>query len=141
MPFQRDATVCPLANVQVSFQLVQAVVLVLAMVRAAPKAAVLCGDIVYVTLHELPDWVPVELTVSAMVVDAVSVPEVPLMVIVEVPAAAVLLATNVTTLVPVVGLVPNVAVTPVGSPEAASVTLPLKGLISFTVMVSVPLAP
>ena len=80
-------------------------------------------------------------TVNAIVVDAVSVPDVPLMVTIEVPAVAELLAANVTTLLPVVGFVPNVVVTPVGSPEVASVTLPLKGLTSFTVMVSVPLAP
>jgi len=35
----------------------------------------------------------------------------------------------------------NVAVTPVGWPDAAKVTLPVNGLISVTVMVSVPLAP
>jgi hypothetical protein len=46
MPFQRDATVWPLAKVQVSVQLVKAVVLVFSMVRAAPKAVVLCGEIV-----------------------------------------------------------------------------------------------
>jgi len=39
----------------------------------------------------------------------------------------------------VVGLVPNAAVTPVGNPDAARVTLPAKGLTSVTVMVSVPL--
>jgi hypothetical protein len=46
MPFQRDDTVCPLAKVQVSVQLVRAVVLVFSIVRAAPKALVLCGEIV-----------------------------------------------------------------------------------------------
>jgi len=35
----------------------------------------------------------------------------------------------------------NEAVTPVGIPEAAKVTLPANGLTSVTVMVSVPLAP
>jgi hypothetical protein len=40
MPFQRDETVCPLANVQVSVQLVRAVVPVFWMVIAAPKALV-----------------------------------------------------------------------------------------------------
>jgi len=80
-------------------------------------------------------------TVSAMVVDAVSVPEVPVMVTVAAPAAAVLLAVRVRTLEPVVGLVANAAVTPVGNPDAARVTLPAKGLTSVTVIVSVPLAP
>ena len=49
--------------------------------------------------------VAVALTVSAIVVVAVSAPEVPVMVTVDVPAMAVLLAVNVSTLVPVVGLV------------------------------------
>ena len=38
--------VCPLAKVQVSVQLVQAVVPVLSMVMVAPKALVFCGVIV-----------------------------------------------------------------------------------------------
>jgi hypothetical protein len=80
-------------------------------------------------------------TVSAMVVDAVSVPEVPLMVTVWVPEAAELLAVSVSTLLPVVGLVPKAAVTPLGRPEAASVTLPANGLTSDTMMVSVALLP
>jgi hypothetical protein len=90
----------------------------------------------------LSEKLPVEeVTVSATVVDAVSVPEVPVMVTVAAPAVAVLLAVRVSTLEPVVGLVPNAAVTPVGNPDAARVTLPAKGLTSVTVIVSVPLAP
>jgi hypothetical protein len=46
------------------------------------------------------------LTVSAIVVVAVRLPEVPLMVTVAAPTVAVLLAVNVSTLVEVVGLVP-----------------------------------
>jgi hypothetical protein len=46
MPFQREAMVCPLANVQVSAQLVQGAVPVLLMVRVAPKALELCGETV-----------------------------------------------------------------------------------------------
>ena len=80
-------------------------------------------------------------TVSATVVDAVKDPDVPVMVTVAVPAVAVLLAVKVRTLVLVVGLVANAAVTPVGRPDAARVTLPLNGLTSVTVMVSVPFAP
>jgi hypothetical protein len=83
--------------------------------------------------------VPVALTVSAMVVVAVRVPEVPVIVTVAAPVVAVLLAVRVSTLLPVVGLVPNAAVTPVGNPDAASVTLPANGLTSVTVIVSVPL--
>jgi len=45
---------------------------------------------------------------------AVKLPEVPVIVTVAVPVVAVALAVNVSTLVPVVGLVPNVAVTPLG---------------------------
>lgn len=46
MPFQRDETVCPLAKVQVSVQLLRAVALVFLMVMAAPKAFEFCGEIV-----------------------------------------------------------------------------------------------
>lgn len=85
--------------------------------------------------------VPAEPTVSATEVDAVSVPEVPVIVTVDVPATAVLLAANVTTLVAVAGLVPNVAVTPLGKPDAARVTAPVNPPASFTAIVSVPLVP
>ena len=76
-----------------------------------------------------------------MVVDAVKDPDVPVMVTVEVPVVAELLAVKVTTLLPVVGLVAKVAVTPVGSPLAARVTLPVKPPTSVTVMVSVAVEP
>jgi hypothetical protein len=80
-------------------------------------------------------------TVSAMVVVSVSVPEVPVMVTVAAPVVAELLAVRVSTLVEVVELVANAAVTPLGRPEATRVTEPVNGLTSVTVMVSVPLAP
>jgi hypothetical protein len=87
-------------------------------------------------------FVPEEaLTVRAMVVLAVRLPDVPVMVTVDVPAVAVALAVSVNTLVPVVGLVPNAAVTPLGSPDAASVTLPVNPFLSVTEMVLVPLLP
>jgi len=57
------------------------------------------------------------------------------------PTVAVLLAVRVNTLLLVVGLVPNAAVTPLGSPEAASVTLPVNPPTSVTVIVSVALLP
>ena len=85
--------------------------------------------------------VAVELTVRARVVVAVRLPEVPVMVTVAAPVVAVALAVNVSTLVPVVGFVPNVAVTPLGRPDAASVTLPVNPSTSCTVMVLVPLLP
>ena len=76
-----------------------------------------------------------------MLVLAVSDPDVPVIVSVEVPAAAALLAVRVNTLELVAGLVPNEAVTPVGSPDTASVTLPVNPPESATVMVSVVLLP
>jgi len=82
-----------------------------------------------------------ELTVSARVVVAVRLPEVPVMVTVDVPVVAVLLAVRVSTLVPVVGFVPKAAVTPLGRPDAARVTLPVNPPTSVTVMVLVPLLP
>ena len=85
--------------------------------------------------------VAVELIVRASVVVAVRLPEVPVIVTVEVPVVAVALAVSVSTLVPVVGFVPNAAVTPLGKPDAASVTLPVNPPTSVTVMVLVPLLP
>jgi hypothetical protein len=51
------------------------------------------------------------------------------------------LAVNVTTLVDVVGLVPKLAVTPLGRPEAESVTDPVNPPDGVTVTVLFPLAP
>jgi hypothetical protein len=81
------------------------------------------------------------LTLRASVVVATRLPEVPVMVTVAVPVVAVALAVRVSTLVPVVGFVPNTAVTPLGKPDAARVTLPLNPFTSVTVMVLVPPAP
>lgn len=81
------------------------------------------------------------LTVRLTVVVAVRLPDVPVMVTVAVPVVAVELAVRVRTLVLVAGLVPKDAVTPLGTPDAASVTLPLNPPRSATVMVLVPLAP
>ena len=86
-------------------------------------------------------WAAAELMVSEMVVVCVSVPDVPVTVMVLVPVVAVLLAVNVRALVEVVGLVPKLAVTPAGSPDAERLTLPLKPFTGFTVMVLVPLPP
>ena len=80
-------------------------------------------------------------TVKATVVVSVSEPEVPVIVTVEVPTVAVLLAVSVSTLLPVAGFVPKAAVTPLGNPDAARVTLPVNGLMSVTEMVSVALLP
>ncbi len=81
------------------------------------------------------------MTVRATVVVSVMEPEVPVMVTVDVSTVAELLAVSVRTLDPVAGFVPNAAVTPLGNPDAARVTLPENGLTSVTEMVSVALAP
>ena len=85
--------------------------------------------------------VAVEFTVRASVVDAVKLPEVPVIFTVADPVVAVLLAVSVRTLVPVVGFVPNAAVTPLGRPDAARVTPPVNPPTSVTVIVLVPLPP
>ena len=84
---------------------------------------------------------PVPVTVSAMVVVEVSVPDVQVMVMGYVPIAAVLLTATVSTLVVVIGLIENAGATPTGWPDTEHVTLPANGLTSVTVKVSVPLAP
>lgn len=76
-----------------------------------------------------------------MVVVLVRAPEVPVTVTVTVPVVAVLLAVSVNVLVFVVLPRLNEAVTPEGKPEADKVTLPLKPLSGFTVIVLAPLAP
>jgi len=81
------------------------------------------------------------MTVTVMGVDEVSVPEVPVMVIVAAPVVAVLLAVSVITLVAVAGLVAKAAVTPLGRFVATRVTLPVNGLTSMTVTVSVAVLP
>jgi hypothetical protein len=60
------------------------------------------------------------------------------MVIVAAPVVAELLAVSVSKLLPVVGLVPKAAVTPLGIPEAVRVTGPVNPPTSVTLMVSVP---
>jgi hypothetical protein len=80
-------------------------------------------------------------TVRVIVVVAVTDPDVPVTVTVNAPVVAVLLAVNVSTLLVVVGLVPNEAVTPLGKPDAARVTLPVNPPVSVTVIVSVALLP
>lgn len=81
------------------------------------------------------------LTVKLIDVVWLRVPEVPVIVTVEVPVVAVLLALNVTTLVDVVGFVPKLAVTPAGSPDADKLTLPVNPPLGVTVMVELPLLP
>jgi hypothetical protein len=112
-------------------------VMVMVLVPLAPWVTVTeAGDAATVKFG-----VAVEFTVNAKVVVAVRLPEVPVIVTVADPVVAVLLAVSVTTLVPVVGLVPNAAVTPLGRPDAARVTLPVNPPTSVTVTVLVPLPP
>jgi hypothetical protein len=82
------------------------------------------------------------LTVSATVVLAVVLPEVPVMVTVTgPPVVAVLLAVRVITLDVVEDAGLNEAVTPLGSPVAVKATLPVNPFEGVTETVSVALAP
>jgi len=71
----------------------------------------------------------------------VKVPEVPVMVTEAVPIAAVLLAVKVKVPALVAGFGLNDAVTPLGRPAAAKLTLPLKPFCGVTVMVLVAVTP
>jgi hypothetical protein len=77
-------------------------------------------------------------TVTVSVLVATRLPEVPVMVTVTVPRVAVLLAVSVSTLVLVVLVGLKEAVTPLGNPDAARLTVPVNPLIAFTVIVLVP---
>lgn len=80
-------------------------------------------------------------TVRLTVTEVDALPNVPVTVTVAVPTVAVDAAVKVTVLVVAVLAGLNEAVTPLGSPDAVRVTLPLNPLLGVTVMVSVPLAP
>lgn len=82
-----------------------------------------------------------ELMVRLMLVVCVNVPDVPVIVIVLVPVVAVLLAVKVRTLLDVVGLTPNEAVTPLGRAEFERLTEPVKPFRSVTLIVLLPLLP
>lgn len=105
------------------------------LVPPLPRATVkLVGEAVSVKL-------PNAVTVNVTVVVAFRVPDVPVMVIVAVPAFAVVPAVRVRVLVEVAGLGLNEAVTPFGNTELVNVTLPANPFTGVTVMVLVPLAP
>ncbi len=89
----------------------------------------------------LKSGVDAALTVRAIVVVATTLPDVPVLVTVAVPVVAEPLAVSVSVLVPVVLVGLDDAVTPLGSPDAARLTLPVNPPWSFTVMVLVPPAP
>ena len=80
-------------------------------------------------------------TVRAIVVVAVRLPEVPVIVIVDEPVLAVLLAVSVSTLELVEEAGLNAAVTPLGRPLALNATLPVNPPASVTEIVSVALLP
>jgi hypothetical protein len=85
--------------------------------------------------------IPEEPMVRLMGVVEVKAPETPVIVTVAVWEAVPPATVNVSTLVVVVGLGENPAVTPLGSPEADSVTLPANPPPGITVIVLVPLFP
>ena len=71
----------------------------------------------------------------------VKLPDVPVIVTVAVPVAAVTLAVRVSVLLLVAGLGLNAAVTPLGKPDAERVTLPLKPFDGVMLIVLVPWLP
>lgn len=84
---------------------------------------------------------PSAFTVNVIVVVALRLPEVPVMVMVDVPSFAVLLAVKLTTLVGNAGFGLKFAVTPFGKAEVVNVTLLSNPLVGVTVIVLVPVAP
>jgi hypothetical protein len=80
-------------------------------------------------------------TVKLMVVLLWRLPDVPMMMTVNVPVAPVLLALSVSVLAMLAGLGLNEAVTPLGRPDADKLTLPLKPFSGVMVIVLVPLVP
>jgi hypothetical protein len=81
------------------------------------------------------------LTVKLRVTEVDAVPMVPVTVIVVVPTTAADVALSVMMLVVAVVAGLKEAVTPVGSPEVARVTLPVKPVLGVTVIVAGALAP
>src|SRR5438876_2974852 len=84
---------------------------------------------------------PFPVIVRLIVEVAVKLPDVPVIVTVEFPSVAPALAVNVRVLVEVVGFGLKLAVTSLGRPVAAKLTLPLNPLSGFTVIVLVLLLP
>jgi hypothetical protein len=80
-------------------------------------------------------------TASEILVWFVKLPDVPVTLTVNAPIVAVAFAVKVNVLVVVAGFLLNDAVTPLGSPDADKLTLPLKLLSGVIVIVLVPLVP
>ncbi len=83
----------------------------------------------------------VDLTVRLIAVVLCRLPDVPVIVTLEVPGTAVLLAVSVRVLLPAVLAGLKDPVTPPGSPEAVKATAPLKPFCGVTVMTLVPGLP
>jgi hypothetical protein len=83
----------------------------------------------------------VPVIVRLIVVLCVRLPDVPVIVIVVLPVDAVAPAAKVRVLALVTGFGLNVAVTPLGRPDAERVTLPLKPFDVVIVIALVPLFP
>jgi hypothetical protein len=83
-----------------------------------------------------------EVTLTAMLMlTGASVPEVPVTVTVEVPIEAVLLAFSVSTVEVAEDAGLNDPVSPLAKPDAENTTVPVNGLMSVTVMVTLQLPP
>lgn len=85
-----------------------------------------------VTLPQLESVKLCATTFKARVVETVSPPDVPVMVNVDWPIAALVLTATVSTLFVVVEVGENVAVTPVGTPVTDKFTLPLNPYCGYT---------
>jgi len=97
-----------------------------------PKGIVkVCGDAVSVKFAKL--------TVSVMVVVALRLPEVPVMAMDVVPPGAVRPAVSVRTLLAVPGFGLKEAITPAGSLDVVSLTLPENPLLGVIMIVLAPL--
>jgi hypothetical protein len=139
--FAENAAVTPLGNpvvLRVVAELKLSLLVILIVLVPLPPCLTLreAGEAVIVKFGD-----EAALTVRASVVVATRLPEVPVMVTVLVPVVADALAVSVSVLVPVAGFALNAAVTPLGRPDAARLTLPVNPFKSVTVMVVVPLAP
>ena len=88
-----------------------------------------------------PEGSAAERMVTPTEVLLVKLPETPVTMRVNGPVTAVMVALSVSVLLPVVLLGLNVAVTPLGKPDADKLTLPVKPLRGVTVIALVPLAP
>ena len=112
-------------------------VTVIVLVPLAPRVTVrLLGDAERLKF----DWAAA-FTVRLTVVVCVKLPDVPVTVTVAAPVVAVPFAVSVKMLEEVAGFVPNVAVTPFGTPVADKVTLPEKPFDGVMAMVLVPALP